>query len=87
MSDQTTDQHVTKLVQSFLVDECGLSEGDFDADTLLFSSSLLSSLELVDMLLFIEQKFDIRVPTPEVTTEKFDTVNLIANFIQNSKSA
>ena len=87
MSDKTAEKHVTGLIQTFLVNECGLSEDDIDANTPLFSSSLLSSIDLIDMLLFFEQKFGINVPTPEVTTEKFDTVNLIAKFIRNSKSA
>lgn len=55
------------------------------ANSSLFKEGLLSSLELVMLIDFIEKEFGISVPGEEVDFDNFDTVELIAEFVRSKQ--
>ena len=50
-------------------------------DTPLISSGYVDSFSMVSLLVFIENKFKIKIPPSKATPEAFDTVNNIVALI------
>ena len=53
-----------------------------DADTSLFQGQVLDSLNLVELITFVEIHFGIKVAPSEVSIDNLDTVSRIVGFIQ-----
>jgi acyl carrier protein len=56
-------------------------EKEITYDTPLISSGYIDSFSLVSLLVFIENKFNIKIPANKATAEAFDSVNNITNLI------
>ena len=56
------------------------------ADEALISSGLIDSFSLVDLGLFVEDTFGVRIEDFELQTSTFDTLNQLAALIQSRKS-
>ncbi len=52
-----------------------------DSDDSLIQSRLLDSIALVDLLVAIEEKFGINIPTAEINPDNFDTVQKIMDYL------
>ena len=57
-----------------------------DEDTLLFSSGILDSLSLLEIVQEIEQTWDFSVPWTEFNLDNFDSIKRIKNYIQENKN-
>jgi len=53
-----------------------------DAETSLFQGQVLDSLNLVELITFVESQFGIKVAPSEVSIDNLDTVSRIVGFIQ-----
>ncbi len=53
-----------------------------DAETSLFQGQVLDSLNLVELITFVETQFGVTVTPSEVSIDNLDTVNRIVGFIQ-----
>ncbi len=51
------------------------------ADEPLISSGLIDSFSLVDVALFVEDNFDVRIDDTELNANIFDTLNQLADLI------
>jgi acyl carrier protein/D-alanine--poly(phosphoribitol) ligase subunit 2 len=60
-----------------------LEDGDEDItyDTPLISSGYVDSFSMVSLLVFLENKFRIKIPPEKATPEAFDTVNSIVALV------
>ena len=47
----------------------------------LISSGLIDSFSLVDVALFVEDNFDVRIDDTELNADVFDTLNQLADLI------
>jgi len=56
-----------------------------DGDPLI-SSGLIDSFHLVDLALFVEDKFGVKIDDSELNAETFDTLNQLAALIQQRQS-
>ena len=52
-------------------------------DEKLISSGLIDSFHLVDLGLFIEDKFGVRIDDSELNADTFDTLDQLASLIQS----
>ncbi len=52
------------------------------ADTKLISSGIVDSFSMVSLKLFLEKKFQIKIPDEKATPEAFDSVNNIIKLVQ-----
>ena len=52
----------------------------------LISSGLVDSFSLVDLALFIEETFDVRIDDTELTVDVFDTIEELAALISARKT-
>lgn len=55
------------------------------SEELLISSGLIDSFSLVDLALYIEDTFDVRIDDTELNAETFDTLEQLAAIIQDRK--
>jgi acyl carrier protein len=67
---------------SYLRDEQYVEIEGIDGATPLFSSGLIDSFALVEMMTFIEDKAGVRVEPADITLENVDTIQLILQFVE-----
>jgi acyl carrier protein len=51
-------------------------------DDAIISSGLIDSFNLVDLALFIEEEFHVRIDDAELTAEVFDSINQLTILVQ-----
>jgi acyl carrier protein len=56
-------------------------------DEALISSGLVDSFSLVDVALFVEDTFDVRIDDTELNADTFDTLNELADLILDRQEA
>lgn len=66
------------IIKEYLDDE----DIKIDFDTPLISSGYVDSFSMVSLLVFLENKFRIKIPSAKATPEAFDSVNRIADLIE-----
>ena len=54
---------------------------DINYDTHLISSGYVDSFSMVSLLVFLENKFKIKIPPSKATPEAFDSVNKIVSLV------
>ena len=52
-------------------------------DEPLISSGLIDSFSLMDLALFVEDTFGVRIEDTELNADTFDTLNALADLIQS----
>ena len=70
-------------VSKYLKDEIGLDTGAITPETALFTSNLLDSFSLVDLILFVESETGTRIDPDDVRIENFDSVSRIIHFVKS----
>ncbi|SNT74724.1 acyl carrier protein [Paracoccus seriniphilus] len=63
----------------FIRDELNVEE-EIAADTELFSTAILDSVAMMNIIAFVEEKAEIEVRPADVTLENFDTVQAIVDY-------
>lgn len=56
------------------------------ADEQLISSGLIDSFSLMDLALFVEDTFGVRIEDTELNANTFDNLNQLASLIESRKS-
>ena len=69
-------------LRRYLHEKQGLEPEDFADDTLLFSSGLIDSFSMVDLIIFIEVTGGLRVHPTDVTLDNFDSIDRILAFVE-----
>jgi acyl carrier protein len=69
-------------LRRYLHEKQGLEPEDFDDDTLLFSSGLIDSFSMVDLIIFIENTASLQVHPVDVTLDNFDSIVRILAFVE-----
>lgn len=64
----------------------GGSEIVVESNEDLFDKEILDSLQMVNMVSLIEEKFEIKIDVEDLIPENFSTVNGIVNYIKNRVS-
>jgi len=59
---------------------------DLRADTALFSTGMLDSLQLISLVSFIESEADITIKPMEVSLHNLDSIKKILEFINQKKN-
>ena len=77
-----TRQSLLDYMQSKL----GLDPHGVDDDTPLFSSNLLDSFSMVNLIAFVESQGELRMDTWDVTLDNLDSINRILKYA-NTKAA
>ncbi len=73
---------IKDLVLEYVINEYQEDEDDeISYDTPLISSGFVDSFSMVSLKVFLEKKFDIKIPDEEATPEAFDSVNKIVDLV------
>lgn len=64
----------------YLEQKMGVDPSELQDDTPLFSSHLLDSFSMVDLILFIEKSAEMKVGPGQVNLKNLDSVERILNF-------
>lgn len=56
------------------------------ADEPLISSGLIDSFSLMDLALYVEDTFGVRIEDTELNADTFDNLNQLASLIESRKS-
>jgi acyl carrier protein/D-alanine--poly(phosphoribitol) ligase subunit 2 len=74
-------EDIKELVKKYVTSEY-LDEGEeITFDTPLISSGYVDSFSMVSLLVFLENKFKIKIPPSKATPEAFDSVNKIVELV------
>lgn len=76
-----------KALTDYIMNELAVGRStQIQPDDDLFSSGILDSLGVLQLVLFIEEQFGIEVPDEDVVFENFQSVSTIAEYLK-TKSA
>jgi D-alanine--poly(phosphoribitol) ligase subunit 2 len=75
-------EDIRDLILNYVINEY-LDDDDekINYDTPLISSGYVDSFSMVSLLVFLENKFKIKIPPSKATPEAFDTVNNIVALV------
>lgn len=76
-----------EIILNFIREKLLRGDGQvsLEPDASLISAGVLDSLALLKLLLFIEERFNLKVKDGEVNPSNFETVNRISAFIEGKK--
>lgn len=76
--------HVISKLSAFIASEILKQPGrELAPDTQLISSGLVDSFSLMDIALFVEDTFGVRIEDTELNAETFDTLRELAALIDS----
>jgi acyl carrier protein len=75
-------ENIKDLILNYIIQEFA-EDGDEEItyDTPLISNGFVDSFSMVSLLIFIENKFKIKIPASKATPEAFDSVNNIVELV------
>jgi len=77
---------ITDQLSSFIAKNILKQPGRvIDADEKLISSGLIDSFSLMDLALFIEDAYGVRIEDTELNADTFDSLNQLAALIESRK--
>ena len=77
------EELVSKLAAFIATDILKQPKRAIRADEALISSGLIDSFSIMDISLFVEGKFGVRIDDTELNAETFDTLEQLAKLIQS----
>ncbi|WP_050526594.1 acyl carrier protein [Pseudorhodobacter aquimaris] len=72
-------------LKAFLEDELGADLAEVENDSLLFSTGIIDSFALVNMMMFLETEGGFRISPADVNLENLDSIDRILAFVKRSK--
>jgi acyl carrier protein len=80
-----TDEIAAALKQYIATEIAKQPKRNIDPDEPLLTSGLVDSFHLVDLALFVEDKFGVHIDDAELNAQSFDTLNQLVAFIQSRR--
>ena len=69
-------------IRTYLADRLGVDLTDVNDQSPLFSSNLVDSFSLVELITFIEAQGGIKVDAWDVTLDNFDSIDRILSYVR-----
>ena len=80
------DENIADTVKDFITSDLLLDAVEIENDTSLFQGRLIDSMNLVQLLSFLEAKFGVKIPTYAVTVENLDTIDSIEKLVNKVRT-
>ncbi len=78
---------VTDDIRSYLADQLRISEaGSLDADLPLVQNGIIDSIELMQVVSFLEKSYGISVDETEFLPSNLRTLNTMAAFVERKRA-
>jgi len=68
-------------IREFLNKELGVQIDAVSDDDLLFTSGLIDSFSLIEMLAFMESEFNRKIDITDLNIDELDTINALTNLV------
>lgn len=75
-----TNEEIERSITSYLIDS-GVPQEALSTGEKLFTQGYLDSLQIVQLVVFLEDKFRIRVAPLEISVEHFDMLPSLVAFV------
>ena len=84
-----TQPQIESAVRQFVVDKFMFGEGadKLSNDTSFLESGLIDSTGVLELVMFLEEKFRVKVADDEMLPENLDSVSAIAAFVSRKLAA
>jgi acyl carrier protein len=82
-----TSEQIESNVRDFLSSRRGVDAAALTPSEPLFSSGLLDSLDVLELIAFLESSCGIRVSPFDVSIERFDTIGAIVALVTERRAA
>jgi acyl carrier protein len=69
-------------LRNWVADRSGLEVDDVSDQCFLFSTGLLDSFDLIELVVFIEQATGRRIKPMDIDIRHFDTIQIICAFVK-----
>jgi acyl carrier protein len=79
MSEEAKKMIIEYVKREYLDED---SDQEITDNTKLISSGIVDSFSMVSLKMFLEKKFQIKIPDEKATPEAFDSVNNILNLLK-----
>ena len=76
-------QEIEVKIRRILEQELGVQSSVLASDP-LFSGGLLESIDMINLITFLEQEFSTKISALEVNLDNFDSIEQIQSYIMNS---
>lgn len=81
---KTGSDEIRELVREYVIKEY-IDDDDVEItyETPLISGGFVDSFSMITLLVFLERRFNIKIPSSKATPEAFDSVNSITDLVRN----
>lgn len=78
---------IQQELQTYLLSEVAVDKGkpSLDPDTDLLQQGIIDSLGIMNLVLFMEKSFGVKVDDEEILPENFQTLKSIVAFVERKK--
>ena len=80
-----TDETIQSLSHYIANDILRQPKRPIDANMKLLSTGLIDSFSLVDLAIFVEEQFGVKISDTELNAQTFDTLNDLAHLVESRK--
>ncbi len=83
MVETILEQQIADFIEeNFLFSE----DGSIDVDTSFMEAEILDSTGILQLVMFVEQTFDVSIEAQEITPDNFDSVRRVVDFVRRKRS-
>ena len=73
-------------LKQYLAERMGLDKASLEDETPLFSSNLLDSFSMVDLIMFIEKESGVSLNPTDVSLDNLDSIERILRFVDTRRA-
>ncbi len=73
-------------IRKFLVENRAAGSGEIADDVSLLEQGVIDSVTMVDLITFLESRYEIRIEDEEMTPENFDSLNAIVTLVSSKQA-
>jgi acyl carrier protein len=84
MTKSTIKGKIVKFIKEYFIKE---STKVLDGDTLFLENGILDSTGVIELVVFLEEKFKIEIEDTEIVPENLNSINMLVEFVQRKSSA
>lgn len=77
---------VEQQIRAFITENFFVEDGDLRGEVSLTRSGIIDSTGVMEILLFLEERFGIKVPDDEITPENLDTLDNLVRYVSAAES-
>ncbi len=77
---------VEQQLRTFITENFFVEDADLRGEASLTRSGIIDSTGVMEILLFLEERFGIKVPDDEITPENLDTLDNLVRYVDRAEN-